>query len=290
MITKNYQLKTLILALFIGASQFKANAQETLEDDLFLLDSLIDMIIFEEEGFIDDILESANKYNLIYTNVTYDENTFFLGRDNGIDQFTITSQIAYYSSKGLNASISGVYFSDFEPRWAFTNLSVGYLNYIGDRELFNYGVGYTRIFYSDGWSELNNALDFAFGFRNKGRWLTSKIAGSYLFGSDQSFQVVSRSACKINLLKKEKFFLRFKPQLSFFFSRINTFTAREEIESDFSFVNTQFNFPFSLITKSWDVSVGYNVNLPVPVQEEPGLRSTGFFRVSVGYLIDFKAS
>ena len=121
-------LLTVWLLLFTVATTANLYAQEPEEDEI---DLLLDDLFFNDQQLIDDILNSFNKYNFIYSNVSFNSNTFFSGRDSGVDQFNLVPQISYYSSSGFNVSVSGIYYETFSPNWDFTNVSVGYYNTIG---------------------------------------------------------------------------------------------------------------------------------------------------------------
>lgn len=292
---KQYFL-TFWLLLFTVATSANLYAQEPKEDDI---DALLDELFFNDQQFINDILDSFNTYSFIYTNVSYNSNTFFSGRDSGIDQFNIVPQISYYNASGFNVSVSGMYYETFSPNWDFTNISVGYYNTIGKKKLINYNIGYSHYFYSTGWDTFTNSVDLSLGIRNKKRTLGTKIAASYLFGTDQSFQIVSRSYANLTITEEKNFILKFRPQLSFLIAQqttaleqLNTqgrVTTVEYIYNDiFDLLNTQLNIPLRLSTKSWDFEIGYNLNFPSRVETEPELKTTSFFNVSIGYLIDLK--
>lgn len=284
------------LLLFTAATSVNLYAQQPKEDDI---DLLLDELFFNDQQFFNDILDSFNTNNFIYTNVSFNSNTFFTGRDSGIDQFNIVPQISYYSASGFNVSVSGIYYETFSPNWDFTNISLGYYNTIGKDKLITYNVGYTRYFYSKGWDTFTNSIDLSLGLRNKKRTLGTKLATSYLFGTDQSFQIVSRSYANLTLAKEKDYTLKFRPQISFVIAQqttaleqLNTqgdVTTVEYVYNDiFDLLNTQINIPLTLVTKSWDFELGYNINLPSRVETEPELKTTGFINLSIGYLIDFK--
>lgn len=293
----NKHLLTFWLLLLTVATTVNLYAQEPKEDDA--LDTLLDELFFNDEQFINDMLNSFNTHHFIYTNVSFNSNTFFTGRDSGVDQFNLVPQISYYSASGFNMSVSGIYYESFIPNWDFTNVSLGYYNTIGKDKLFNYNLGYTRYFYANGWDTFTNSIDLSFGVRNKKRSLGTKLATSYLFGTDQSFQLVSRTYANITLAKEKNFNLNFRPQISFIVAQqttaleqlntIGDITTVEYIYNDvFDLLNTQLNIPLSLSTKSWDFELGYNINLPSRLETEPELNPTSFFSISIGYLIDLK--
>lgn len=282
------------LLLFTVATTATLYAQEPKEDEL---DALLDDLFFNDQQFVNDILDSFNTYNFIYTNVSYNSNTFFTGRDSGIDQFNIVPQLSYYHSSGFNISVSGLYYETFKPNWDFTNVSVGYYHTIGKKKIFNYNVKYAHYFYSTGWNTFTNSLDFGLGIQNKKRTLGTKLAVSYIFGTDQAFQIVSRSYAKITLVREKNFNLKLRPQLSFIVAQQTTaleqlitqgdIVTTEYIFNDiFDLLNTQVNIPLTLSTKSWDFELGYNINFPSRVETEPSLKTTSFVNLSIGYLIN----
>ena len=54
----------------------------------------------------------------------------------------------------------------------------------------------------------------------------------------------------------------------------------------FELLNTQLNLPLSLVSKSWNIDIAYNINFPRAVASETDLSTTGFFSISLGYLIN----
>jgi len=282
------------LLLFSIATSFCSYAQEENLDDI---DGLIDELFFNDQQFLDELIEGGLTYNFLYTSVSYNTNTFFSGRDSGTDQFNIIPQVSYYHSSGFNASISGIYYQNFAPAWDFTSVSVGYFNTIGKQKNFNYNLGYTHFFYSDDFDDFTNSIDLSVGFRNTKRTLGTTLAASYLFGTDTSLQLVSNSFFNINLKRTSNLALRFRPNISFIIAD-QTYTFSSIIRSPlgprivtvvqevFDLLNTQLSFPLSLSTKSWDFEVGYHLNLPNAVSNESNLSYTNFFSFSVGYLLD----
>ena len=282
------------LLLFSIATSFCSYAQEENLDDI---DGLIDELFFNDQQFLDELIEGGLTYNFLYTSVSYNTNTFFSGRDSGTDQFNIIPQVSYYHSSGFNASISGIYYQNFAPAWDFTSVSVGYFNTIGKQKNFNYNLGYTHFFYSDDFDDFTNSIDLSFGFRNKKRTIGTTLATSYLFGTDTSLQLVSNSFLNINFKRTSNLALRFRPNISFIIAD-QTYTFNSIIRSPlgprivtvvqevFDLLNTQLSFPLSLSTKSWDFEIGYHLNLPNAVSNESNLSNTNFFSFSVGYLLD----
>lgn len=291
------QIKVLGLLLFSVATSFSSYAQEEDADNLNDIDGLIDELFFNEQQFIDELIEGDFSYNFLYTSVSYNTNTFFSGRDSGTDQFNIIPQVSYYHSSGFNASISGIYYENFTPSWDFTSLSLGYFNTIGKQKNIVYNLGYTRFIYSDDFDDFTNSLDFNIGLRNKKRTLGTSLTTSFLFGSDNSFQVLSNTYANFTLKRKLNFALRFRPSINFvianqsytFSQIIRTPMGPKELtftQNVFNLLNTQIRFPFSISSNSWDFELGYNLNLPNAVVNETGLNTTSFFNFSIGYMFN----
>lgn len=287
-------LKVFGLLLFSIATSFCSYAQEEISDDI---DSLIDELFFDNQQFLDELIEKKVSYNFLYSSLSYNSNTFFSGRDVGTDQLNLIPQVSYYHSSGFNASISGIYYENFAPSWDFTSVSVGYFNAIGKTKSFIYNVAYTKYFYSDSFDDFTNSLDFSLGIRNKNRTLGSTFSVSYLFGSDEAYQLVSNSFINFNLKRTTNFALRFRPSISFIVARQRFFFTRllrtpngpkfiEVTKNVFDLLNTQLSFPIAFSNNSWDFEIGYNLNLPNAVANETDLNTTSFINFSVGYMFD----
>lgn len=290
-------IKVFGLLLFSIATSFCSYAQEDSFDNLDDIDGLIDELFFEDQQFLDELLETSFSYNFLYTSVSYNSNTFFSGRDSGTDQFNIIPQVSYYHSSGFNATISGIYYQNFAPSWDFTSISLGYFNTIGKQKNIVYNLGYTRFLYSDGYDVFTNSLDVSLGLRNKKRTLGSTIAASYIFGTDNSYQIVSNTFINFNLNRKPNFALRLRPNINFIIANQSyTFTSIMRsltgplvvttTQNIFDLLNTQIRIPISLSTNSWDFELGYNLNLPNTVANETDFNNTSFFNFSIGYMFD----
>ncbi|QMU66442.1 MAG: hypothetical protein GKR88_20570 [Flavobacteriaceae bacterium] len=283
------------LLFFTIATSFISYSQETTNDEE--IDSLLDELFFNDEQLVDDLLNSIHQYDFLYTNTTFNSNTFFAGRDSGIDQKNLIPQISYYSSSGFNASVSSVYYEQQNPNWDFVSLSGGYGNTIGKTRKFHYNISYSRFFYSDGFDAFNNSIDATIGVRNTNRILGMVIVGSYLFGTRQSIQISSRIYGNLTLSKQTNHAFKFRPQIHFLFAeQAITFMVPPRIgvppilvtTEAFGLLNTQIYLPVSFTTSSWDIELGWNLNLPRPIENEGNLNMTNFFSLTVGYLINLR--
>lgn len=287
------ELNVIKLLLFTLATSFVSYGQETTDEEV--LDGLLDDLFFNDKEFVDDLLNSINQYDFLYTTVTYNSNTFFAGRDSGVNQFNFIPQVSYYSSSGFNATISSAYYEVQNPNWDFVSLTAGYSNTIGKSRKVHYNVGYSRFFYSDGFDSFNNSIDVMLGIRNSKRTFGAIVTASYLFGTEQSLQLSSRIYGNFLLVRQSGYAFKFKPQVNFLVAQqVISFIRPPRngnppvlvINEEFGLLNTQLNIPISFTTSSWDIEFSWNLNMPIAVPNENNLKSTNFFSLSVGYLLD----
>ncbi|MDP2069723.1 MAG: hypothetical protein Q8K04_12270 [Lutibacter sp.] len=282
-----------LLWLFFGLT-FAYSQEPTKEKEI---NDLIDEL-FMEDDIINELAASLKNYQFLYISTTYNSDTYFSGRDIDIDQYNLTPQITYVHSNGIFAGLSGIYYSEFVPKWDVTTATVGFGRNIGKDKLFKYSVSYSRYFYANDIDNIfTNTFNVGLGVRNKKRTLGTQLSGSYLFGEEQSFEIASRSFVDVNLLKTKNTSLKFKPQLNIIAGKQTIELARivsqngqlvtQYTENDvFDLINTQINLPLIYSTKSFDFEAGYNLNFPNAIGDESNLKNTGFFNLSIGYLID----
>lgn len=289
-ITKKWNFLKLLLCTI--ATSFVSYGQEVQDEDI---DSLLDELFFNDQQLVDDLLNSINDYSFIYSSVSYSSNTFFAGRDSGVDQLNITPQVSYFHSSGFNASVASVYFESQNPNWDFISVTAGYGNTIGESKNLHYNLGYSRFFFSDGFDDFNNSIDALFGVRNSDRTFGAIFSGSYLFGSEQSVQLSARIYGNIALNRGTNYAIKFRPQMSFLIAEQAIFFLTPPrpgnppmlaTNEEFTLLNTQLSIPISYTTSSWDIEIGWNLNLPSSISREGDLDSTNFFSVTLGYLFD----
>lgn len=286
--------KYITLLMLLSGTVFTYSQQLTKEKEI---NDIIDEIFLEDE-VINELSASLKNYQFLYISTTYNSDTYFSGRDIGVDQYNITPQITFANSNGIFASLSGIYYSEFVPKWDVTTATVGFSRNIGKDKLFKYSISYSKYFYSNDIDNIyTNTINLGLGVRNKKRTLGTQLSGSYLFGEEQSFEMASRSFVNFNLLKTNKTSLNFKPQLNIIAGKQTIELARivnqngqlttQYTENDvFDLINTQINLPLLYSTNSFDFEAGYNINFPNAIGDESNLKNTGFFSFSIGYLID----
>jgi hypothetical protein len=288
---KKYLALALCLSgIFISFSQELPTKEKETDD---MIDSLL-----EEDQILDDAIASLANFQLLYLSMNYNNDTYFSGRDIGIKQYNISPKITYLHSSGIFANISGTYYSEFAPKWDLTTATIGYGKSFGKEKTFKYYSSYTRYFYNNSNNNsFSNDFSAGIGLRNKKRTLGTQLAGSYLFGSDQSFQLASTSYVTLKLFKTSNMQLNIRPQLSIIsgtqtIELTRTYMRNGRLITDytknkvFDLINTQLNFPLEFNSNSFDFELGYNINFPSAIGNETNLKNTSFLNFSVAYLID----
>ncbi|AUP79625.1 hypothetical protein [Flavivirga eckloniae] len=290
-------MRNIFLVFAILSNGLFSYSQEKLPlDKEKEVDEIIDSLL--EDDILDELIQGVSSFKFLYASLGYNNNTYFSGRDIGIDQYNIRPQLTYIDSKGLMLSLSGMYYSEFVPKWDYTAATIGYNKSLGKKKLFRLYTLASRYFYSSG---VNNpflyALTLGSGIKNKRRNIGTQLSGTYLFGNDHSFQITSTSYASFKLFKTKKSSLTLRPELSIIAgmqtfelaqtSIINGVPVTNYLENNvFDLINTQINIPLEFSTNSFDFELGYNINFPSAIGTESSLNTTGFFNLSMAYLFD----
>lgn len=284
---------TLILIL-LGVHSVVSQEKSVKEREV---DEIIDALFNEEES-IDQLIKELSNFEFLYLTLDYATDTYFSGRDIEIDQYNYKPQLTYMHSKGFFTSLSGTYYSQFDPKWDFTSATIGYSKGLSTKKIARFYGAYTKYFYASGVDNpFKNTLSVGFGIRNKERTLGTQLTATYLFGVDNSSQFSWRSYGVFNILKTKKTSLKFRPQMSLIAGKQTFELAQTSFQNGqlltnylenevFDLINTQINFPLQLSINAFDFELGYNINLPSELSFEENLQSTSYFNFSLGYMID----
>lgn len=294
-------------------SQVEKPLEKTSEADI-ILDELFDdkevddddaevkellALLYKEQKELARLMKDFSNFQFLYFSVNYNNETYFSGRDIGVDQFNIRPQITYMSSNGFFGSLSGIYYSEFDPKWDFTSASLGYGKSIGKQKLIRLTASYTRYFYSQGVeSSFTNGITLGAGIRNKKRTFGTRISATSSFGSESSIQLSSGTYARFKLYKNKKSNLYFQPRLNItagdqtFYQESGTVLSGgieyiNYVENNiFDFINLQFNFPLLLTVNDFDFEIGYSYNLPQDNGSDAIFDNTSFFNFSIGYFFE----
>lgn len=280
--------------LLVGLPAAFSQEKKTEENEV---DEIIDNLLMQNDQDIDALMHALNNFQFLYLSVNYNNDTYFSGRDIGIDQFNIRPQITYMHSKGFFASLSGVYYDGFDPNWDYSSATLGYGTYMDKKKSIRWYSSYSRHFYSDRLDNpFTNDVSMGLGIKNKKRTIGTQLMGTYLFGDENSLQIASRSFVALQLIKTKKVDLKLRPQLSIITGQQtlelaqtsfqNGMLVTNYLENDvFDLINTQLNLPLQFGIDSFDFEAGYTINFPSALDNESDLPTTGFFNLSVAYMI-----
>lgn len=293
--------KFLTIFCFLGFLNLSMAQEETIQsDEDFIIEELMEL----NEDELINLIADLNSYNLLLFSVQYNSQTYFLGRDLGIDQFSLLPQLSYQSSSGIYLGIAGNIFSEFDPKWDFTILNGGYGHDFGKNDNLRAEIGYSRYLFSDSdANDFKNSIDAAFHINSKSNTVGASVNGSYLFGERTGFQMGVNVFGDIKIAaldQNDTSQLSFEPSLSFIFGSENIDTSRIDnmgidspfinmvVESfeTFSLRNTQLSLPFIFDFGNFSAEAGYNINFPSPFKFENEAEITNFFHLGINYLID----
>lgn len=288
-------MNRIFYILFFLTGTFGVYSQEPVMEENEV-DKVIDALFSNEEQLVGELMNSLSKYQMLYISLDYNSDSYFAGRDIGINQYNLVPQISYLHSSGLFASISGNYYSKFNPKLDVINATVGYGKNFGKHKKFRYSVYYAKYFYSDNDDNfLDNAFSASFGIKNKNKNIGTHLLISYLFGSEDAIQLTSSSFSRIKILKTNNVTIDLRPQLSITagkqtieLSRISNIDDSLLFYSEdvFELINTQLSIPIQLNLNSFDFEIGYNFNFANAIRGEDDLKNTNYFNASIAYLIN----
>ncbi len=291
MIDKKTNYLLCLLLILVSYSYAQELDDDFSEDENEIIDNLLN-----EDG-LEELLDLTNlKSDFMAISFDFNNDTYFSGRDIGVDQFNVTPQITYLSSSGLFANLSAMYYSEFQPKWDFASITLGYGHRFGKNDQFRWFTFYDRYFFSDPDSNpFKNALNAGIEFENKSRTLGTDLTTSYLFGDGGSVQFVSTTYGEIKLFEKGKSQFKLRPELRITVGQqtiqlARTFTYRDrqitvyEENDDFGLVNTQLYIPLQYSFNNFDIELGYVFNIPSELEGETNLSNTSTFAISISYL------
>lgn len=289
-------MKKLILTIALIFQCFLSFSQEIKEDND--TDEIIDNLL-GDDNLIDDLIKTTKNFQLLYFSADYNNKTYFLGRDVGIDQFNITPQVLYLHSNGIFAGLSSIYYSEFDPNWDYISATIGYGKSFGKSQKYRWSTSYARYFYSSGVDNpFTNALSAKIGVTNSSKKYGTDLSSTLLFGEDTSVQFTSTSFAEFQLTKGKNSELKFRPQLAILVGNQSyeverTFGFNQQITiydqfDDFGLLNLQLNLPLQFEVYDFDFELGYNFNFPSAIGNESDLKTTHFLNFSVGYTLDFE--
>ena len=248
-------------------------------DDLFVVDTLAVLQAYE------DI-----KGGFLYASISFDEQAYFSGRDFDIDQFGLTPSLTYISNGGTYLFAGGSYYSELDPAWDLLALGAGQFWSLGAKKQWSISASYIHSFLGEDSEGLNNhRLSSSVSYKINP--LQFNVAGGYLFGDEPNYYFSVSVNYETTLAQIGSFELTFEPNLYILFSQQNIIEQvsffRFTQSTVFDRVNSQLELPFTFDNNSLDITLSYNRNFPNNLFEDEDLSPSGYFSISLGWLIPF---
>ena len=271
--------------LFLGFFLAQLFAYPQTEEEDAIIDSVLNELFQTDTSFA-----GLSQSQYLYTNLSFDENVFFAGRDFDINQFGFTPSISYMKGQNFFVSLGSSYFSELDPKWDFVSISSGYSLFLDRSDRLSLSGIYSRIFFSADSDELNpNRLSAALAYHENN--IRLRLSAAYLFGGSATFYTATSASYEIPLLENDQWEISFNPQLSLLMSEqtiseqiASGFFNTQIIERDvFDLINTQISIPLMVDIGTWDFQLSYNINLPKALVSETKLNTSGYFSFSIGY-------
>lgn len=291
---------SLLLLLTFAQILFSQDSEQV-DDEL---DEIIEYLMDLNEDDLVNAISDLNKYHFIMISTEFNNKTYFLGRDLGIDQYNINTQLMYENHIGIFLGVSGTYYSKFDPSWDITIVTGGYGLDFGKADNFRAEIGYSRYFFSDSNSnDFENSIDLGLDFSTKNNTFGSTINSSYLFGEKTGYQASLSLYSNLNLfyLNQEKGSkINFEPNISFVFGSENIDTSRiDNLGIDLPFINNivdsfqtfslrnvQLRLPITLELNQLNIEAGLNINFPKAFDFENNVEISTFYNLGLIYIFD----
>jgi hypothetical protein len=255
----------------------KSTDIDGLLDELFVVDTLAVLQAY------DDL-----KGGFLYASISYDDQAYFSGRDFDIDQFGLAPSLTYLNSGGTYLFAGGTYYSEIDPAWDLFSIGAGQFWSLGKEKKWSVSASYNYSFLGED-SEGINDHRLSSSVNYKLNNLQINVAGGYLFGDEPSNYLSSSVSYETTLTKIGAFELSFEPNIYILFSQQNIIEQlsifRYKESSVFDRINSQIELPLSFDNDALDINFSYILNFPNNIFEDEDLSSSGYFSISLGWLI-----
>jgi len=255
----------------------KSTDIDELLDELFVVDTLAVLQAY------DDL-----KGGFLYASFSYDDQAYFSGRDFDIDQFGLAPSLTYLNSGGTYLFAGGTYYSEIDPAWDLFSIGAGQFWSLGKEKKWSVSASYNYSFLGED-SEGINDHRLSSSVNYKLNNLQINVAGGYLFGAEPSNYLSSSVSYETTLTKIGAFELSFEPNIYILFSQQNIIEQlsifRYKESSVFDRINSQIELPLSFDNDALDINFSYILNFPNNIFEDEDLSSSGYFSISLGWLI-----
>ena len=280
-------MRCIAVLLLLMFTSHLASAQTSNSDETNDIDEILD------EFFVVDTLAVLQAYDdlksgFLYASISYDDQAYFSGRDFDIDQYGLTPSLTYLNSMSIYLFAGGSYYSVLDPAWDMFVLGAGRFWSIGKQKKWSISAGYTHSFIDDNSEELNkHRLSSSVSLKEQPFQLS--IAGGLLFGADPSYYLSASASFDVSIAQINTIELSFEPSFYMLFSQqsiVEQLSFFRSAESTvFDRINSQLELPLVFDNDSIDFAFSYTLNFPNNIFVDEDLSSSGFFSLSLGWLI-----
>lgn len=222
------KFSVLLIFTFLLCGATDALAQEENTEFESIEDIALDSLTILD--LIDSLMSMSEPKSEISVRIGYLSQVSIAGRDLGIKQEGFNAGANYFHKSGFWGGVTGFWYSDIDPSYALTDLSVGYMGLVSKK--FSYMATYSHSFYnSSELATLENTLSgtgiFDFGF------IEPYIDYSFYFGKESAHRVtpgISFDISKKNVLIFDK--ISFRPSASIIFGNQNIVETKFVISDD----------------------------------------------------------
>lgn len=289
-----------LLGLLFGADLFAQRPEIMDEVRVARIDSLIDDLFFGDElqAFVPEV---SKNYQFLYFRTNYDSRTYFAGREIGDEQYNLSGQLFYMHSNGIFAGISGSWYSQLDPGYRTTVLTLGFGKGLKKASFLRYRFSYDYfLFHQDDpdfdplyTSSLNTGMTL------KSKSLGTRLDASFLLGKEVSAQLSWDAYAYLNLVKLGKYDkIRLEPEVSLYFATETAAFSLSEVlidpvtnevtgayyEDTFGLLNIQLSLPLNITFHNFDLELSYQYNLPRTQGNVIDYPESSSFRLSLGYM------
>lgn len=256
------------------------------------IDSLLAVLKARQKEDIFAFLYGNRHYHVIYGQTIYQNHTYFTGRDIGVDQYNVTLQAAY-NYRGFSAAAAGTIYSEFEPHWNLSMISLGYSRQILHSVPLDVSLSYNRYFFRDPEDTLSAAypnalmLNLSYSAPHGGFALNPGMFFGTAFSGQQSISAWLYHG----IWRKEDLRMKSRPSLSLIFgTEISAYIQMPEdqpplVKTSYGLLNTALCIPLTIQWKDLDMTAAYYLNFPNAPGSDTEYAPTWFFQISLGYMI-----
>ncbi len=265
------------------------------------LDSLLNDVLGDDRELM-RFINPPSSYCYLYSGIISDSKTFYAGREIGDNMYSMNGSIYFFHSKGFYVGTSGLWYSQLDPGYSTTIVSVGLYKALNQKKSIALRTSYSRYFYNSGDSEtdniFNNNLGISISIRNS--WIGTRQSFNFLFGQDFGMNFAPDFFLRIPIVRFGKFNrIRIEPEASLLFgSEYVEYTVTDNLNSQqsgmqpssttnegYGLLNVQFYIPVCIYLGDFDIELGFSVNIPNSQDKSVEYPVSSYFSISLGYLL-----